>query len=70
MGFVSQQYPVGTISVAICQPTGAGPILVQNLGPGTIVVGGSVPPGPSPTGLQITAASGIVPLPCSHFRGH
>jgi hypothetical protein len=68
VGFTSQQFGVGTVSQLIAQPTGPGPILVQVVaGAGTIVVGGSVAPGPSPTGLQITTASGIVSLPCSHF---
>lgn len=69
MAYSSQQFSAGTISQAIANPLSTEAILVQNLGPGTVVIGQQTGPGPSPQGLQVTAASGIVTVPVQNFGG-
>lgn len=70
MAFNSGIIACGTASQIICQPLSNRDILVRVIsGGGTVVIGGSVPAGPSPSGLQVAAADGIVRVPVASFGG-
>jgi hypothetical protein len=69
MAFSNQVIACGTISTIIATPSSPASILVQNQGPGTVVLGGSTGPGISPAGVLITVASGIVTVPIRNYGG-